>query len=422
MIDVKWPPKLKPLFTTQKRFIVIYGGRDSGKSWGAAGKILMDASQGKLCACCREINASIDASMAELLLKTIDRLKWAGWSITEKEFKHVSGGKIFFKGLKGGSKAETRSRMKSIEGVDTVWLEEAESISEEDLNRYVPTFRKPGSQQIFTFNRYLDMDAVYKRFCVKPDNKTTEIININYWDNPFCPEDEIYEAEKMKAENYPLWLHTYGGEPASQGDYAVFSLPEIKAAMERDVPLPGDSRLIEVGMDVARYGDDSTVLYGKIGNKVVKKAAYGKTSTVQACDLAEKFVDFDKGNSIFRIDDTGVGGGVTDEMKKRGYNVAGVNFAWRADNEARFGDIISEMWFNLKAKIDDIDLLDDDDSLKEELSSRLWSMDTKQRRKVETKKDFKKRIGRSPDNSDALMLCFYDTAGQRLVNLGDIFG
>jgi hypothetical protein len=112
-------------------------------------------------------------------------------------------------------------------------------------------------------------------------------------------------------------------------------------------------------------------------------------------------------------------GGVSDDMVKRGYNTHPINFAQAANDKALYDSVISEMWFNIADKIDEIELLEDDDELKEELTTRLWKMDRKGRRCVESKAEFKKRIGRSPDSADALMICFYEhTKG--LQNLGNI--
>jgi hypothetical protein len=304
-MKAQFPAKIKPLFTTKKRYIAIYGGRGSGKSWAGAGKTILNAAQGKLCACCREIASSIDQSMHTLLVNTIDRMGITGFSATDKEIRHASGGKIFFKGLKGASKAETRTRVKSIENVDWVWFEEAESLSDEMVGIILPTFRKKGSQQCYTFNRYLDKDPIFKELCIKRKSRT-EIININYWENPFLDKQEVSEAEDLKKENYELWLHRYGGEPLRQDYYAIMSIAEVNAAMERRLPTP-DVQPVEVGVDVARYGNDKTVMYAKLGNIVFKKKEYRKLATTSVCDMIEEFVDYNPKMSIIKVDDTGVG-------------------------------------------------------------------------------------------------------------------
>jgi phage terminase large subunit len=411
-----FPRKLKPLFFTKKRYIAIHGGRDSGKSWGAAGKIILDSAKGARCVCCREIASSIDESMHTLLLNTIQRLKVPRFKITDRDFKHSSGGYIFFKGLKGSSKADSRTRIKSLEDVDRAWVEESESMIKDTVDVFIPTIRKPGSQQIFTFNRYLPNDPIYQELCQNRDDNTTEEIKINYYNNPFCPKEEYERAEKMKKEDYTLWLHIYGGEPINQDAHAIISREKVQAAVERE--LTYETSPLIVGVDVARYGDDKTVFYGRKEYKMLKRAEYKKQSLTRTCDMLEQFVNSDRGNSILNIDDTGLGGGVTDTMKDRGYNVNPYNFAQHARNQAKYGNIISEMWFDFADKIDQIELFNHQ-SLKEELTTRLWQMDRQNRRCIESKDDFKKRLGHSPDDSDACMLCFYE-GGSTLVSLGDI--
>jgi len=417
MLNIYFPPKIEPLFRTNKRYIPIYGGRASGKSWGAAGKTIINAVQGKRCVCCREIASSIDESMHTLLINTIERMKVAGFiKITDRDFVHKSGGYVFFKGLKGGSKADTRTRIKSLEDVDWAWVEEAESMTKETLDIFIPTIRKPGSQQCYTFNRYLPNDAIYDELCRNVNHDTTEVVNINYYDNPFCPKEEYERAEKMKKEDYTLWLHIYGGEPINQDAQAIISRDRVQAAIERQVKT--DVSPLIVGADIARYGDDKTIFYGRIMNKMIKRAEYKKQSLVTTCDMLEQFVDFNKGMSILNIDDTGVGGGVTDIMQERGYSVNGYNFAQKARNQAKYGNIVSEMWFDFDDKLDNIQLFDQRE-LTEELTTRLWKMDRQNRRCVESKDEFKKRLGHSPDDSDACILCFYE-GGSTLESLGDI--
>jgi phage terminase large subunit len=416
MSDIWFPPKLEPLFKTNKRYIAIHGGRDSGKSWGAAGKIVTDAVNGARCVCCREIASSIDESMHTLLINTIERMKIIGFKITDRDFRHTSGGYIFFKGLKGGSKVDSRTRIKSLEDVDRAWVEEAESMNQDTVQLFIPTIRKPGSQQIFTFNRYLPNDPIYIELCQNKDENTTEEIIINYYDNRFCPKEEYDRAEKMKVEDYTLWLHIYGGQPINQDAHAIISRERVQAAVDRNIEV-GTTPLI-VGADIARYGDDKTVFYGRKLNKMINRVEYKKQSLVTTCDMLEQFVNFDKGNSVLNIDDTGLGGGVTDIMIKREYVVNPYNFAQHARNQAKYGNIVSEMWFDFADKIDHIELLNNQ-TLKEELTTRLWKMDRQNRRCVESKDDFKKRLGHSPDDSDACILCFYE-GGSTLTSLGDI--
>lgn len=411
------PIIFKPLFHSSKRFILVHGGRGSAKSWSIAYKIILSASSGKRWVCARETKDSIDASVHALLADTINRCNIGGWIITSKDFTHESGGKIFFKGLKGSSLEDTKTRLKSIEGVDGLWVEEAQSLTKSFLDILIPTIRKSGSQQIFSFNRYLDPDAIYERFCQNPDKKTTLIINANYWDNKRLSKEELYEAEKMKEDDYELWLHIYGGEPISQHEKSILSRAEVIKAMDRSIEAEGQ---IQLGVDVARKGRDKTVIYMRKGHKVIYTIEYKKTKinevveyVKEICELAVKYLDefdaedFDPKEIPIKIDDTGLGGGVTDYLEDNGYNAIPVNNGERAMEPDRYPNAISEMWHTFEKIINTVDI-PSHDTLKKELTSRLGRFDTKGRRAVESKDDYKKRGNPSPDHADALLLCFYE--------------
>jgi phage terminase large subunit len=417
---MKFPEKLEPLFHTKKRFITIYGGRTSGKSYGASAKTVLNAAQGAQCVGCREIASLLDSNVKSLIEGSIERLRIAGFKITDKKITHRSGGSIVTMGLKGGSKAETRTRIKGLEDIDWAWFEEAESGTDEILDVFSRTIRKPGSQQCYTFNRYLELDPVYKRFCQNHDKNTTEIININYYDNPFCPEDEIYEAEKLKKNDYDSWLHIYGGEPMMQAEKAILSRMDVSAAMSRKQDTEGN---IEIGADIARYGADSTVFFKRKGMTVIKVKEYKKQGIPET---ARQLMDFAGELILYRrhekeipikIDDTGVGGGVTDILNEAGYNAVPINNAQSAIDPDKYPSAISEQWFNFADQIKEV-VLPDHDRLKMELTSRFFELDTRSRRQVESKKQYKARGFKSPDFADACLLCYYNPQYTGVQTLG----
>ena len=139
----------------------------------------------------------------------------------------------------------------------------------------------------------------------------------------------------------------------------------------------------------------------------------------QSRDHIEQFAEYDK-DVLIKVDDTGVGGGVTDEMIKRGYSIMPVNFGAKASDPDKYPNLISEAWFYLASIIDTIQLELDDDLLME-LTSRQWKMDSAGRRRVESKDEYKKRGFRSPDLADALIMCFYNAQPDPLENYDDEF-
>jgi len=110
-----------------------------------------------------------------------------------------------------------------------------------------------------------------------------------------------------------------------------------------------------------------------------------------------------------KIDDTGVGGGITDIMESRDYNVVPINFQQTANDPDKYPNMISEMWFEVARFIHEI-AGPEDDRLKKELVNRKYlpELDKKGRRVVESKKDYKKRGFPSPDKADSFLLCFHN--------------
>ena len=120
-----------------------------------------------------------------------------------------------------------------------------------------------------------------------------------------------------------------------------------------------------------------------------------------------------------KIDDTGVGGGVTDEMLKRQYSIVPINFGSKAKDDDKYPNLISEAWFEIADIINQIQLPYNSDLLME-LSTRQWKQDSRGKRAVESKGDYKKRGFRSPDIADACIICFY-TPKNNSITLDDIY-
>lgn len=177
---------------------------------------------------------------------------------------------------------------------------------------------------------------------------------------------------------------------------------------------------IEVGVDVARFGDDSSIFFKRKGMYVLAKEQNNKRDLEYLADRLEAFVDFKilVNECKIKIDDTGVGGGLTDIMVRRGYkNIFPVNFNQTAMEPDKYPNAITEMWFEIADKIHEI-ASDHDEVLKAELVNRKQKkMDNKGRRVVEPKDEYKKRFGgKSPDHADAFLLCFYSPDSGNIIH------
>lgn len=391
----------KPLFETEWRHIVFHGGRSSGKSTAAAYALLLRGRQSKLrILCTREFQNSIADSVHKLLKDLIEKHNFADYEVQRETIRNtITGTEFIFKGLRKDSQA-----IKSLEGIDICWTEEAQTITKGSIDILIPTIRKDGSQLIWTFNRINELDPVYVELCMKPE-PDTYIAHVNsdvLEEIGQLPQVMIDEREKMKRNEPAMYSHIWLGQPMAQGDNAIIGREAILEAMGREV---SDDGAIEIGVDVARMGNDRTELVKRKGLKEIGRETYQKLRTTEVCDKVEVFAKFDK-TVLIKVDDTGVGGGVTDDLKRRGYNVMPINFGASPVDKDKYPNLISEAWFYMADVIDTIQLNRDNDLLME-LSSRKWVMDTKGRRGVESKDQYKKRGFRSPDKADATILCFY---------------
>lgn len=240
----QFPSKLKPLFQSA-RYKVFHGGRGSGKSWGVARALLILARQKKLrILCTREVQKSIKDSVHALLSDQIAALGFGkDFQILETEIRCTVTGSVF---LFGGLQQHTVESIKSFEGCDIVWVEEAQSVSGKSWDVLVPTIRKPGSEIWITLNPQLESDETYQRFIAIPPPGAV-VVEMNYMDNPWFPE--VLEAERthaqktMKREKY---AHIWEGKcmPAVEG--AIYFDEVAKAEEEGRITRVGFDKLLKV--------------------------------------------------------------------------------------------------------------------------------------------------------------------------------
>ena len=200
------PPKLKFLFQPI-RHKVAFGGRGSGKSWSFARALLLQAATKRTrVVCLREVQKSIKDSVHALLS---DQIKLLGLShfyeVIDTEIRGKNGSSFLFSGLS----AQTDESIKSFEGADICWVEEAQTVRKRSWQILLPTIRKPGSEVWVSFNPHLDSDDTYRRF-VKDTPPDSWVEEINYVDNPYFSdvmEQQRLHCELTEPEDYPnIWL------------------------------------------------------------------------------------------------------------------------------------------------------------------------------------------------------------------------
>ena len=270
-------------------------------------------------------------------------------------------------------------------------------------------------------NRDEETDPIWRAIASNPDDRTL-VCRVNYYDNPYCPEEMKYLAEKCKNENPDDYEHIWLGAPKSQCDTKLISAKDVRKAQENNI-MSSTSPLI-IGVDVARFGNDKTILCYRRGRYCYKLKEYNQVDTVELANILTNVIKEDNPVRIF-LDMGNTGAGVYDILKDRGFAkiVRGINFGSKAINEDRYFNKRAEMWSNANDWLKDENLVQlvKDDELLDDLCSVNKSYDSKGRLQLEPKEKVKERIGRSPDKADAFVLTFaepvYDTGQVKTIGI-----
>jgi len=236
ILEIQTPRVFTP-FLSPKRYKAAFGGRGSGKSHFFAEEIV-DAAvrrKGLRVVCVREVQKSLKESAKRLIE---DKITAHGvWPMFggKPRNDHIitpGGGVILFQGMQD----HTADSIKSLEGFDVAWVEEAQTLSDLSLEFLRPTIRKPGSELWFSWNPRSAMDAVdqFFRGLQPPDNAT--IVKVNYSDNPFFPGE--LEAERLhdKATKRDRYAHIWLGEYEPMAIGAIWDRQTIHAGRRRELP------------------------------------------------------------------------------------------------------------------------------------------------------------------------------------------
>jgi phage terminase large subunit len=248
---IEIPVEFKRLFDNDWREAAVYGGRFSLKSHTVARLLLIKGRQQNLrIACFREFQNSISDSSYQLLKDLIRQYKLADYKVTDKTIINtVTGTDFIFKGLWNNEQS-----IKSIEGIDIAWVEEAQTVTEESIDVLTPTVRKAGSQIIYTYNRLSEDDPVHKRLVLE-GRPNTLIINVNYdiaIKHNMMSDVIRTEMEDDKANRPVLYKTKWLGEPTGLERKIYKNWAFIDE-------IPHEARLERYGLDFG-YSNDPTAI------------------------------------------------------------------------------------------------------------------------------------------------------------------
>lgn len=224
--EAEFPQKLEFLFEPIP-YKIIYGGRGGAKSWGVARALLIMASQRTLrVLCAREFQSSISESVHHLLRMQIAALGLQDfYEIQNAVITGINGSEFIFGGLKNNI-----TKIKSLEGVDIVWVEEAQTVSQTSWKTLLPTIRKDGSEIWVTFNPELETDETYQRFVVNPPADAV-VVKMNWQDNQWFPERLMQQKNEMLLRDPESYANIWEGHCRATLSGAIYG-KEIRVTEE----------------------------------------------------------------------------------------------------------------------------------------------------------------------------------------------
>lgn len=226
-------------------------------------------------------------------------------------------------------------------------------------------------------------------------------------DNPFLPEGYIEELRRdFKHRPELLAAYLEGSWDAFEDPQQIIREAWIRAAMDRTLHYGEDQRHY-LSCDVARFGDDETVINRFIETRRVEKKVFGKKSTTDVAAILHKMAR-DHTCTAVVVDEDGVGGGVVDQLhtlNTGGYLVIPVQSASKADDPDRYVNRRAEMWDTTARMLEhgEVDIVEMEQTERSQLCTPLYEFRSG-RMLVEGKDKIKERLGRSPDHGDSYVL------------------
>lgn len=384
---------------------MLEGGRGGGKSQSVARLLLYLNEQYQLRTVCgRETQNSIVESVYALLSDLVSSYQLAYEVQSTKLIHRVTGSEINFRGFR----EQGRFNIQGIEGVDILWVDEAQAVTKQTLDVLIPTIRKNDARIFFTMNRHVANDPVYSMFAGRKDCLH---IPINFEDNPHCTaalKNEAAECLKRSPRDY---RHIWMGEPLDEGEDALFSAVAIASALEKRHALANGYGYRVAGFDIARYGDDKCAAY------ILQQQGALHWEEVFVDEWDSRDLNYTTGRihaiaqeqhvDLAAIDEDGMGAGPFDSLthgRKLDYFVGFRNPSLGYSTNSNYGNVRTVNAYKLRDMIADGHMAIKDQSTIDELLSIKYEFDHQQRRLLVSKDAMRKQGVKSPNRADALIM------------------
>ena len=372
--------------------------------------------------CLRSVQKSIRDSSYSLLCRKIEQLGYNDFDITQNYIKNTTNGSYFtFNGLNDF----TSSQLKSLDSYTIAFIEESDGVSLEVWNTLEATIRKEWvhngvkhQAEIWAvYNPNTTNDPITQKFVSnpKPEWLITKARPLAE-DNPFFPDNLIEKYEALMERDPDEAKHIYLGYPRNKQLNSAWLVSDVMDATDEKRNTEENRKgAVEIGIDVARFGTDNSVVTKRKGLCVLDIRKVHGYNTQEVAGLAWEMAERRK-DVLIKID-IGYNQGVYDLLAEWGANIIPVNFGGSADNAEVYANCGAEMMFNLPMSELYIpkELLSQ--TLLEDLTERQYFYNSRGQKQLEPKDNrsetakscFKNRHnGRSPDEGDSLMLCFYE--------------
>jgi len=334
-VEIAMPVPISRLLTKPKRIKIAVGGRGSGKSISVGDIMLMCCANGERICATREFQNSIDDSVHESLKQEMERLGIEGLSTTNNDITSVSGGRIFYKGL-----ARNITSLKSLAGIDKLWIEEGESVSEKSLRVLTPSVRSRAGENDdgenppeiwITMNRGSTADAVAQKYLRRAEADLAKqgyyeddmclIVECNYKDNKFFPseleQERLDDYENLSREMYD---HIWEGRYNDSVEAAIIKPEWFDAAIDLHKNPKFEKDMKPLGYTVTAHdpsdaGYDSKGVAVRKGSVVLYADEMDRGEIDSGCEwalsIAKKY-----DSNWFVFDSDGMGAGLKGQIKR----------------------------------------------------------------------------------------------------------